>query len=123
MPDGVVHQQRALPGVRGAGADRAGESLDGNVHGGEPGDPDRTSAPRLHLHHAALYPQLGQHLFFVELCLQFAPLLPQKDQLLAGVFTQRDAHQLSISHDAVDHHSPFFLSELFCLSVSLLEVF
>lgn len=118
-----MDQQRTLLGVCGAGADGAGESLDGDVHRGEPGDFDRTSRPRLHLHHAALGPQLGQHLFFVELCLQFASPLPQHQQLPAGVFTQGDAHQFSVSHDAVDHHPPFFFSVLSCLPMPFLEVF
>lgn len=123
VPDGIVDQQRTMLGVCGAGTNGAGKTLDGDVHGGEPGDSDRAPAPRLHFHHAALYPQLGQQLLLVELCLQFASLLPQKDQLPAGVFTQRDPHQLSISHDAVNHHSPFFLSVLSCRSMTLLEVF
>lgn len=118
-----MDQQRALLGVHGAGTDGAGEALERDVHRGEPCDSDGPPRPRLHFHHAAFHPQLGQQLLFVELCLQLAPLFPQDQQLLASVFTQGDAHQLSVSHDAVDHHTPFFLSVLSCLPMPLLEVF
>lgn len=123
VPDGVVDQQRTLLSVCGAGANGAGEALDGDVHGGESRHSDGTAAPRLHLHHAALYPQLRQQLLLVELRLQSAPLLPQDQQLPAGVFTQGDTHQPAVSHDAVNHYSPFFLSVLPRLPVPLLEVF
>lgn len=32
VPDGTVDEQRSPLGVRGAGADEAGEALDGDVH-------------------------------------------------------------------------------------------
>lgn len=123
MPDGVVDQQRTLLGVSGAGAYGAGEALDRDIHRSQPRDSDRTSAPRLHLNHAALDPELGQELFLVEQRLQLPPLLPQDHQFAASVVTQRDSHQLPVSHDAVDHHAPFFFAVLSCLRMPLLEVF
>lgn len=76
MPDGAMDQQSTRKGVGGAGADWAGEALNGDFHGGEAGDCDGASAPRLCLHHAALYPQLRQDLFLLERLLQSAPLFP-----------------------------------------------
>lgn len=76
MPDGVVDQQRTLFGVRGAAADGAGEALERDIHRGEPRDPDRSSTPRLHLHHTLFCPQLSQDLVPVELYVQLALLLP-----------------------------------------------